>query len=147
MDIGGSAAPFGLTPYEGPPQARDSWNVVDFFEHNITRLMLFTKQLDDRAKETLERACLRAGTATTEVSRIVLTSDNAAAMKALADRLNFPIARTNFDIAQEVGHFGAADFLFCLSQYSVPGDLAPGSRIALLSRGRGMHWACTLLEV
>jgi 3-oxoacyl-[acyl-carrier-protein] synthase III len=41
---------------------------------------------------------------------------------------------------------GAADQLFCLSHYHARGELEPGTRLALVSWGRGMHWACSLLE-
>jgi 3-oxoacyl-[acyl-carrier-protein] synthase-3 len=58
-----------------------------------------------------------------------------------------PLARTNRELAAEHGHLGAADQLFGLSRLLVAGELGEGDRVALISLGRGMHWACTIIEV
>lgn len=148
LDAGGAAAPFGA---DGggceSPQVRGAWEVMDFFGNDPRRFEDFTRHLDDATKLTLERACARTGTSVADLAKVILLGDNLAAMESLAEKLEIPLARTNLDIALEHGHLGAADQLFCLSQYHSRGELDQGSRVALISRGRGMHWACTLLEV
>ncbi|MFJ7907216.1 3-oxoacyl-[acyl-carrier-protein] synthase III C-terminal domain-containing protein [Kitasatospora sp. NPDC096204] len=54
--------------------------------------------------------------------------------------------RANLEIALERGHFGAADHLLDLHRHRASGQLGDGDLIALAGMGRGMHWACTLLE-
>ncbi|MEE3922664.1 3-oxoacyl-[acyl-carrier-protein] synthase III C-terminal domain-containing protein [Micromonospora sp. BRA006-A] len=58
-----------------------------------------------------------------------------------------PPERTNRELAAEYGHLGAADQLFGLSRLFDAGELHDGDRVALISLGRGTHWACTIIEV
>jgi 3-oxoacyl-[acyl-carrier-protein] synthase-3 len=148
LDVGGSAMPFGSAASAGAGlRVRDSWEVMEYFDHGAGQLRWFAEQLDEQVKLTVERACGRVGIELGELSKVILVNDNAAVMTSLAERLGVPLARTNLELALEHGHLGAADQLFCLSQYHGRGELLPGDRVALVARGRGMHWACTLLEV
>lgn len=148
LDSGGAAAPFGMNGGgPEPPQVRGAWEVMEFFGNDPRRFEDFTRHMDEATKLTLERACARTGTAVGDLAKVILLCDNLASMESLAGRLGVPLARTNLDLALEHGHLGAADQLFCLGQYHSRGELDQGSRVALISRGRGMHWACTLLEV
>jgi 3-oxoacyl-[acyl-carrier-protein] synthase III len=147
LDEGGAAAPFGPRTAALPgPRARDAWGVMEFFEHDVQRLKEFTADLDRRAKVVFDRACARTGTNVADLAKVILLSENQAAMSALADTLGVPLSLTNLDLALEHGHLGAADYLFGLSRYSADGDLPTGCRVALVARGRGMHWACAILE-
>jgi 3-oxoacyl-[acyl-carrier-protein] synthase-3 len=82
-----------------------------------------------------------------ELARLILLNDNAKAMASTAAAFGVPLSRTNHALAAEHGHLGAADQFFCLSRHLAAGELRPGDRVALASTGRGMHWACTLLQV
>lgn len=143
LDRGGAAAPFGTA--DGM-RARDVWSVMEYFDYKAAEFGQFLDELDDQTKLTVEVACSRAGTRIADLAKIILLSDNTSAMTALARRLDVPLSRTNLDLTREYGHLGAADQFFCLDHYSRHGALEPGSRLALVSRGRGIHWACTVLE-
>jgi 3-oxoacyl-[acyl-carrier-protein] synthase-3 len=147
MDGGGSAAPFGSSSGDASPRVRDGWDVLAHFGYNERSLREFSDHLDDQTQLVLERACARAGTEVEALDKVILLNDNVAAMTSFAARVGIPLSRTNLDLAVEFGHLGAADQLFCLSHYFSRGELAPGKRLALVSRGRGMHWACSLIEV
>jgi len=143
LDRGGAAAPFGTA--DGT-RARDTWSVMEFLDYSAAKFGQFVDELDEQTKLTMERACARASTQITDLAKIILLSDNTNAMTALAGRLGVPLSRTNLDLTREYGHLGAADQFFCLDHYSRHGDLESGSHMALVSRGRGIHWACTILE-
>jgi len=143
LDRGGAAAPFGAA--DGI-RVRDAWSVMEFFDYDAGQFNQFVDQLDEQTKLTVERACARVGTQIADLAKVILLSDSTNAMTALAERLGIPLSRTNLDLTREYGHLGAADQFFCLDHYTRRGDLTPGSRVALVSRGRGIHWACTLLE-
>jgi 3-oxoacyl-[acyl-carrier-protein] synthase III len=148
LPAGGAAVPFGageISPAD--IRAADAWSIMDFFDYDAGRFEQFVAELDKRTRLTVAAACARAGMETADLARVILLSDNASALTALAGKLGVPLSRTNLDLALEYGHLGAADQLFCLSQYWNSGGLEPGARVALVSRGRGMHWACTLIEV
>ncbi|MGH3156701.1 MAG: 3-oxoacyl-ACP synthase III family protein [Streptosporangiaceae bacterium] len=147
MDAGGSAAPFGSPGgNEAGVHVRDGWDVMEHFGYDGQLLQQFSDHLTEQAQLVLERACARAGTEVGALEKVILVNDNVAAMTALAARFGIPQSRTNLDLAAEYGHLGAADQLFCLSHYHVRGELEPGARLALVAWGRGMHWACSLLE-
>jgi 3-oxoacyl-[acyl-carrier-protein] synthase III len=147
MDAGGSAAPFGSPgSREAGVHARDSWDVMEHFGYGGQLLQQFSDHLTEQAQRVLERACARAGTEVAALSKVILVNDNVTAMTSLATRFGIPLSRTNLELAVEYGHLGAADQLFCLGQYYTRGELAPGNRLALVSWGRGMHWACSILE-
>jgi 3-oxoacyl-[acyl-carrier-protein] synthase-3 len=146
LEMGGAAAPFGGSATDGIPHVRDTWDVMKFFRYDTEQLQRFMTEMDERAKLTVERACARAGVKKADLAKVILINDNATAMKSLAATLEIAPERTNLDLACEYGHLGAADYLFCLGQYWRRDELADGDLIALVSRGRGMHWACTLLE-
>jgi 3-oxoacyl-[acyl-carrier-protein] synthase-3 len=94
----------------------------------------------------IERACYRASISPKDLARMVALNDNRSAMTKLAERLGVPLDRTNLDLSLEYGHLGAADQLFGLAHLSARNILTSGDHVVLVSRGRGMHWACTLLK-
>jgi 3-oxoacyl-[acyl-carrier-protein] synthase III len=145
MDVGGAAAPFD--PTAAVPQVRDVWSVMEFFDYDAEQFAGFARQLDERAVRTTERACARIGMKTAELARLILVHDNERAMASLAQAHGVPLHRTNHELSTRYGHLGAADQLFGLSQHLAAGELTTGDRVALISMGRGMHWACTILEV
>ncbi len=148
LDSGGTAAPFGAqTAGEGTLTARDSWGVLEFFDYNDTLFEKFVTELDVRTKEIVERACMRIGIQVHELSRVLLVCDNADNMTSMAECIGIPLSRTNIEVAMDYGHLGAADQFLSLSKYVARGDLQHGEIVALVSRGRGMHWGCSLLEV
>jgi 3-oxoacyl-[acyl-carrier-protein] synthase-3 len=146
LDVGGSAAPFGAGGDE-PPRVRDVWSVMEHFDYDAEQFAEFARMLDQRAVRTTERACARIGLEVSDLARLILVHDNERAMASLAAALAVPLARTNRELAAEHGHLGAADQLFGLSRHLEAGELQPGDRVALLSMGRGMHWACAIIEI
>jgi 3-oxoacyl-[acyl-carrier-protein] synthase III len=148
LDSGGTAAPFGTqSAHEGKLSARDSWGVLEFFDYNDARFEKFVTELDVRTKEIVERACARIGIQVRELSKALLVCDNADNMKSMAECIGIPLSQTNIEVAMDYGHLGAADQFLSLSKYVTRGDLQHGEIVALVSRGRGMHWGCSLLEV
>ncbi|MFE9655515.1 3-oxoacyl-ACP synthase III family protein [Micromonospora sp. NPDC006431] len=145
LDVGGAAAPFG--PGAEPPAVRDVWNVMEFFDYDAEQFEQFARDLDERAVRVTERACERADVKVADLARLILVSDNERSMASLAQAHGVPLARTNRELAAEHGHLGAADQLFGLSRLLAAGELCEGDRVALISLGRGMHWACTIVEV
>ena len=147
MDEGGAAAPFDGSAADEPPRVRDVWDVMEFFDYDAEVFQGFARELDERAVRVTERACARAGVAVADLARLVMVNDNARAMTSLAEAFGVPLSRTNRDLAARHGHLGAADQLFCLGRHVGAGELRAGEKVALVSMGRGMHWACTVLEV
>ncbi|GHJ15477.1 3-oxoacyl-[acyl-carrier-protein] synthase III C-terminal domain-containing protein [Micromonospora sp. AKA38] len=145
LDSGGAATPFG--PGGDPPAALDGWHVMEFFDYDAEQFAQFARELDERAVRVTERACARAGVAVADLARLILVGDNERAMASLAEAHGVPLARTNRELAAEHGHLGAADQLFGLSRLLAAGELVEGDRVALISLGRGMHWACTIVAV
>ncbi|GAB3058226.1 3-oxoacyl-[acyl-carrier-protein] synthase III C-terminal domain-containing protein [Micromonospora schwarzwaldensis] len=145
LDTGGAAAPFG--PGGEPPAALDGWHVMEFFDYDAEQFAQFARELDERAVRVTERACARAGVTVADLARLILVGDNERAMASLAAAHGVPLTRTNRELAAEHGHLGAADQLFGLSRLLAAGELGAGDRVALISLGRGMHWACTIIEV
>ena len=143
LEQGGAAAPFG----SARTRVRDAWDVMEFFDYSAAKFAQFANEVDEETKLVVERACAKAKTQISDLSKVILLGDSTNAMKELAGRLGVPPMRTNFDLSREYGHLGAADQFFSLSHYSDDGDLEPGSHLALVSHGRGMHWACTVLQV
>jgi 3-oxoacyl-[acyl-carrier-protein] synthase-3 len=152
LDAGGAAAPFRSEGANGAGQngagvhVRDGWQVMEHFGHDADMLRRFSEHLDEQMERVLQRACARVGTEISALDKVILINDNVTAMTSLAARIGIPVSRTNLDLAMEYGHLGAADQLFCLCYYHGRGELKPGTRLALVSRGRGMHWACSVLE-
>jgi 3-oxoacyl-[acyl-carrier-protein] synthase III len=147
LDVGGAAAPFGSPgSSRSGVHARGFWEVMEYFGHDAKMLLRFSEHMDEQMELVLERACARVGTEVGALDKVILLNDNVTAMTSLAARFGIPQSRTNLDLALEYGHLGAADQLFCLGQYHARGELEPGTQLALVSRGRGMHWACSLLE-
>jgi len=148
LDAGGAAAPFGAAPVPADAlRARDVWGVMEYFDYDVAQFERFATLQDQRTREVIAAACARAGLATTDIARFLLLNDNREALTKLAASLGVPEDRTNLHLSLEHGHLGAADQLFCLSRYHADGALIEGERLALASRGRGMHWACTILQV
>jgi 3-oxoacyl-[acyl-carrier-protein] synthase-3 len=147
LDVGGAAAPIGTAAAAGgPPKVRDAWDIMEFFEYDAERFEEYARQLDLQMHDVVELACARAGLKLADVGWLAMLGDNAAAMTGFAALVGTPAERTNLELVLDHGHFGAADQLFCLAEWSAGGRLQPGETIALTSRGRGLHWACTLLE-
>jgi 3-oxoacyl-[acyl-carrier-protein] synthase III len=130
-----------------PPAVRDVWHVMEFFDYDAEQFEQFARDLDERAVRVTERACERADVKVADLARLILVGDNERSMTALARAHGVPMERTNRDLAAEHGHLGAADQLFGLSRLLAAGELGAGDRVALISLGRGMHWACTVVEV
>ncbi len=147
LDVGGTAAPFSTQTVPQPtPHARDAWSVLEFFGYNDVLFGEFVDELDARTKETVKRACTRIGIEIQALSKVIFVSDNADNMKSMAECLGIPLPQTNIELALDYGHLGAADQFFALAEYAARGELQPGEIVALACRGRGMHWACSLLE-
>ncbi|HUA28995.1 MAG TPA: 3-oxoacyl-[acyl-carrier-protein] synthase III C-terminal domain-containing protein [Streptosporangiaceae bacterium] len=152
LDAGGAAAPFGSPASDAVgvngygARVRSGWEVMEHFGHDADLLREFSEHLDEQTERVLARACARTGTEIGDLGKVILINDNLTVMTSLAARLGIPLSRTNLDLSLEHGHLGAADQLFCLGYYHGHGELEPGTRVALVSRGRGMHWACSLLE-
>ncbi|MFF0298026.1 3-oxoacyl-ACP synthase III family protein [Kitasatospora sp. NPDC004614] len=144
MDIGGARRPFA--PGTETPAVRDAWDVVEHFGNDAEEVAAFAEEIDERTARAVHRACRRAGCAEEDLARLVLLNDNARVLAAQAALVGVPLERTNAETAAENGHFGAADHLFCLARLEETGALAPGDLVALAANGRGMHWACAVLE-
>jgi 3-oxoacyl-[acyl-carrier-protein] synthase-3 len=146
MDVGGGAVPFrpGITQQPG---ASDAWDIMEFFDYDDERLAAFTRLIDTRMREVVDDACAAAGVKRSELRYVVLLHDNRRAITSLAKTLEVPLARTNAEISLATGHLGAADQLFSLDKALAAGTVGPGDLVALTGLGRGMHWACTLLEI
>lgn len=145
MDTGGAAVPFG--PGADQPQARDAWDIMDFFDYDDERFDDFARLINSRTREVVDRACARAGVSHDKLARVVFLHDNRRAMTALAEAVGVPLDRTNIDIGLAVGHLGAADQFYSLRQLLADGAVRDGDLVALVGLGRGMHWACVLVEV
>lgn len=148
LPAGGTALPFRHTPPvdDATLQARDAWDVLDFFDYDEQRFSAFLRSLDQRVRAVVERACTRIGAGITDIDRYVLVHDSAQAMTSLATELGVPPARTNYDVAMSHGHLGAADHLFSLAALCATDRCRPDDLVALAGRGSGMHWACTLIR-
>lgn len=147
LDAGGAAVPFGAPGGEwSGVQARGVWDVMAHFGYQAKSMLRFSDHMDEQMERVLERACARLGTEFGALQKVILMNDSVTAMTSMAARIGIPLSRTNLDLALEYGHLGAADQLFCLAHYHANGNLDPGARVALVSRGRGMHWACSVLE-
>src|SRR5262249_52514099 len=147
LDVGGAAAPFNGWHVARSPRVRDTWSVLEAFGNELEPFEAFMLDLDDRAKAVLEAACDRSHTLIAELSKVILVGDNIRAMTSLSNRLAVPPSITNIELVQGYGHLGAADYLFALSHYSDCHELVKGTRVALVGRGAGVHWGCTVLEV
>ncbi|WP_412753417.1 3-oxoacyl-ACP synthase III family protein [Krasilnikovia sp. M28-CT-15] len=145
MAVGGAAEPFAPGHTADDLVAADAWEVMDFFDYDAERFEAFIAELDERTCRVVAAACKRVGMEVTDLARLVLLADNQDAMSTLCARLGVDPARTNMDLAAQYGHLGAADQIFGLAR--IAQNLTPGDRVALVSRGRGMHWACTIMEV
>jgi 3-oxoacyl-[acyl-carrier-protein] synthase-3 len=147
MDIGGERRPYGVGGADPDElRARDAWAVMETFDYDPDRFEEFIAQLDEQTCVVIERACYRASISPKDLARMVALNDNRSAMTKLAERLGVPLDRTNLDLSLEYGHLGAADQLFGLAHLSARNILTSGDHVVLVSRGRGMHWACTLLK-
>lgn len=146
MDVGGAAKPFAAGTTEAP-QARDAWDIMDFFDYDDELFDGFTQLIDTRIREVVDRACAHAGISRDALTKVLLLHDNRRAMTAMAAALEVPLACTNLEDGLDVGHLGAADQLYSLQRLCADGRVGPGDMVALVGMGRGMHWACTVVEV
>lgn len=147
MEAGGSVRPFTAGPEQPGLRVGDAWSVMEHFEYDVGRFAAFMQLLDSHLVDVLERACRRAGRRTDEVAHVLLTHDTAEAYGVAFAALGIDLERGNADLAAAHGHLGAADQLHDLAVLHQSGALGHRDLVALLGRGRGMHWACTLLEV
>ena len=147
LNVGGAAAPFGAAADGEAPRVSDAWDILEFFDYDPTRFEAFAYELDANSREVVVRACARAGIDIADLAMVFTLSDSVAAMISLAKVLDIPLERTNLELSARHGHLGAADQLLGLHQSRADGVLTDGDRVALIARGRGMHWACTLIEV
>lgn len=145
MDVGGAAQPFAGAVEA--PRARDAWDIMEFFDYDDEQFLAFTRLIDERARLVVDRACERAGVARSDLARVMLLHDNRRAMTSLAAALEVPLDIVDLDVALGTGHLGAADQLYSLHRALEAEALRPGDVVALVGIARGMHWACTLLEV
>ncbi len=147
LEAGGAARPFGAGTAPEDLRVGDAWSVMEHFGYDAERFAAFMETLDVHLVEVLESACRRAGRSTDELSWVLLTHDTAEAYRLAFAALGIDLERGNAELAAAHGHLGAADQLHDLAVLRERGDLAAGDVVALLGRGRGMHWACSLLEV
>jgi 3-oxoacyl-[acyl-carrier-protein] synthase-3 len=147
MDGGGAAEPFSAAAPGEQPQARDAWDIMEFFDYDDEQFDGFTRLIDERIREVVDRACERAGVTRAALARVVFLHDNRRAVTSMAAALGVPWERTNAEIGLDVGHLGAADQLYSLQRLLADGAVASGDLVGLVGMGRGMHWACTVVEV
>lgn len=146
MDVGGAAVPFRAGTVQ-QPAASDAWDIMEFFDYDEEQFAAFTRLIDTRMREVVDDACAAAGVKRSELRYAVLLHDNRRAMTSLARTLEVPLDRTNADTSLATGHLGAADQLFSLDKVLATGALEAGDLVILTGLGRGMHWACTVLEI
>jgi 3-oxoacyl-[acyl-carrier-protein] synthase III len=147
MDVGGAARPFTASTAGEQPRARDTWDIMEFFDYDDEKFEGFVHELNSKAALVVQRACERIGVGVKDIRHAVLLHDNARSVRSLAEELGLPVPLTNLDVGLDTGHLGAADHLFSLGHAVRGGGLAPGDLVALVGMGRGMHWACALLEM
>jgi 3-oxoacyl-[acyl-carrier-protein] synthase-3 len=145
MDVGGAAQPF--EPGADKAQARDAWDIMEFFDFDDERFLAFVRMLNARGRLVVQRACERAGVPLSSLARLFYLHDNLPSMQAIADEFGLPLTRTNAQTGFAVGHLGAADQLLSLARSLDADEVAEGDRIALLGMGRGMHWASAVIAV
>jgi 3-oxoacyl-[acyl-carrier-protein] synthase-3 len=146
MDVGGAARPFPTAGPDEPVRARDAWDIMEFFDYDETAFAGFATQIDERARGVVDRACQRAGTTRKALRRVFALHDNRRAATSLVTALDLEPGVVDVELGLSTGHLGAADQLFALQNAHDRGELDPGDLVALVGLGRGMHWACTVLE-
>lgn len=147
LEIGGSACPFGTTRQAtDPPSVRDIWDIMEFFDYDDEPFRQFVDQITKRARLIAQRACAQIGADLRDVRRLIALHDNRRSFESLAAEFGLPISATNLETGLDIGHIGAADVLYSLAADVAAGRLEPADLVALVSMGRGMHWACTLIE-
>jgi len=147
LDVGGTAQPF--TPAragQGQPVARDAWDIMEFFDYDDERFAEFVTLINTRALDIVNRACKRVGATASDLKRLITSHDNVRSTTSLAETFGLPVTATNVEIGAATGHLGSADQLYSLGTLVEAGELAPGDLVALVGLGRGMHWACTIIE-
>ncbi|MBB0242556.1 3-oxoacyl-ACP synthase [Streptomyces alkaliphilus] len=144
MDVGGARQPF--VPGTGTPTVRDAWDVLESFDHDAERVAGYAEEIDERTARAVHRACRQIGCGEEDLARLLLLHDNRRVLAAQAELIGVSPERTNVRLAAAHGHFGAADHLFALARAEESGELEPGDLIALAANGRGMHWACAILQ-
>lgn len=146
MQTGGAASPFTGAAGE-PPRATDAWGILEHFDYDEDRFNDFVSQINQRSRAVVERACARVDVRPKDLSRLLVTHDNVHSTRTLAAALELPVEVLDLAEGLEVGHVGAADQLLSLAGLIERGQLRPGDLVGLLGVGRGMHWACTLMEI
>lgn len=148
MDAGGTAAPFSAeTLGRGAPQARDAWDIMEFFDYDDRLFADFVDQLTRRGRLIVERACARSGLQIGDLRKLIFLHDNLRSVESLAAEFGLPVTATNLEFGLDTGHVGAADQIYSLARMVEQGEVQPGDLVALLGLGRGMHWACALVEI
>jgi len=147
LETGGTTRPF--TPAvagEDQPVARDAWDIMEFFDYDDEAFGAFVELINTRALEVVTRACARIGATPASLSHVIASHDNIRSATSLAATLGVPVSATNLEIGLDTGHLGSADQLFSLAHLVAAGTVNAGDLVALVGLGRGMHWACAVVE-
>ncbi|HEX6872526.1 MAG TPA: 3-oxoacyl-[acyl-carrier-protein] synthase III C-terminal domain-containing protein [Micromonosporaceae bacterium] len=148
LDVGGTRQPFTPSAAErGQPQARDAWDIMEFFDYDDEQFDAFARLITTRAVELAGRACKRVGAELSDIRFLIGAHDNARSATELAAAFGIGLSATNLDLGLDTGHLGGGDQIYSLERSLAAGALNPGDLVALVGLGRGMHWACTLIRI
>jgi 3-oxoacyl-[acyl-carrier-protein] synthase-3 len=147
LEVGGTASPFGTAP-QAPDslQVRDAWDIMEYFDYDEEPFREFMDQIGKRARLMAQRACAQISIDLSNVRRLISLHDNKRSFASLAAQFGLPLSATNLETGLDIGHIGAADQIYSLAADVAAARLEPGDLVALVGMGRGMHWACTLIE-
>jgi 3-oxoacyl-[acyl-carrier-protein] synthase III len=148
LETGGTAQPFTPeTAGDKQPTARDAWDIMEFFDYDDVAFSDFMALINDRGLEVVTRACERIGIEPARLRYVVTAHDNVRSTTSLAQTFGIPVTATNLQIGLDVGHLGSADQIYSLARLVDEGAVAQGDLVALVGLGRGMHWACAVMEI
>lgn len=148
MDVGGLTCPFGTTEQASvTPQARDAWDIMEFFDYDDESFRQFVDQMGKRVRLVAQRACAQIGADLRDVRRLIFLHDNRRSFESVAAEFGLPMSATNLETGLDIGHLGAADLIYSLAADVAAGRIEQADLVALVGMGRGMHWACTLIEM
>lgn len=95
--------------------------------------------------EASSRLLEKAGLSLEDVSLLVPHQANARIIKAVAERLSFPMERVYLDL-EDVGNTSAASVPIALDHAWREGRLAPGDVILTVAFGAGLAWGANLIR-
>ncbi|RSN24747.1 3-oxoacyl-ACP synthase [Amycolatopsis sp. WAC 01416] len=145
-DIGGSVTPIPPPGWSSANAPSGTERVQAHFRKDPRQLQKFGEQLNARVVEVVERACRRAAVRREDLARFIYINDPDG-IADVAGSIDFPLARTNHELASDHGHMGAADQLVALGTYLDRGELNSGDLVALAGISIGMRWYCTIFRV